>query len=62
MHTQSTYRTVAELMQNLRTHTTRKSFLAMARKESMPRIEVNKRVILFDWAEVEKWLRRRARG
>ena len=62
MNKYPTYITVEELMQIIRTHTSRKAFLKMARSESLPRRYINDRVIVFEVSEVEKWLRRRARG
>ena len=51
--------TVEQLMERIGGYTNRDAFVRSMRKLGLPRLKLNKRVILFDSSTVETWLRRR---
>jgi predicted DNA-binding transcriptional regulator AlpA len=57
-----TYLTPADLMKLLGGYESQSAFMTMVRQQGIPRRKINSRVIRFEWSEVEKWLKRRARG
>jgi predicted DNA-binding transcriptional regulator AlpA len=52
--------TVDEVMARVGGYANRDAFVRAARKSGLPRIRINRRVIRFEPAAVDAWLRRKA--